>query len=79
MFLFRVTKLQNYKQKIEQEKFVAMEEPSSFGILQTLSKISLCRLQSIKSNFSKSFFPNDDTDHSTKHTTRTSEVRHPKF
>ena len=53
--------------------------PSSFGILQTLSKISLCRLQSIKSNFSKSFFPNDDTDHSTKHTTRTSEVRHPKF
>ena len=28
MFLFRVTKLQNYKQKIEQEKMFAMEDPA---------------------------------------------------
>jgi hypothetical protein len=28
MFLFRITKLQNYKQKIEQERMFAMEDPA---------------------------------------------------
>ena len=34
MFLFRITKLQNYKQKIEQEKMFAMEDPAPLQLTE---------------------------------------------
>ena len=51
MFLFRITILQNYKQEIEQEKFVAMEDPTPSEFYRHFRRRVCVILQPIKSKF----------------------------